>query len=209
MKKIMSALLAVVMMFSVAACGEKEVEFDAQKYVQAVLDAKYQHDYAEYAKQIGLSEEEAKEQLVSEFDASLEEQLKATGMAYTEEQAASYIKMESDLREKVQYEVKEAVKDEEENYTVDVVVTPIDGYSLYTQNFMTDLQNAVNEGATEAEYMDVFLTCFQNSVDNAVSLEPVTVTLHVTFTEEDNLRIYSISEEEVLEFDLTATGQAQ
>ncbi len=209
MKRLLSVLFAIVMMFTVTACGETEVEFDAQKYVQAVLDAKYKHDYSEYANQIGLSEEEAKGQLVSEFEASLEEQLQATGMTYTEEQAASYIQMEADLREKVQYEVKEAVKDEEGNYTVEVAVTPVDGYTQYQQNFMTDLQNAVNEGATEADYMRVFLECLQSSIDNAVSLTSTTMTFHITFVEQDHMRIYSISEDEVMEFDLRATGQVQ
>ncbi len=210
MKKIISVFLAVCMVLVMAGCqSEEKIVFDAKGYVRAVLDAKYQHQYKDYAKQIGLSEDEAKEQLESEFAASLKTQVEATGMAFNEEQLTKYVQMEADLREKVQYEVKEAVEDEEGNYTVEVVVTPIDGYSQYAQNFQTDLQNAVNGGAAEADYMNIFLQCFQSSIENATALEQKSLTLHVNYTEKDNTRIYAIPEEEVLNFDLLATGQTQ
>ena len=46
MKKLVAALLAGVMVFSLAACGEKEEDFDAKGYVEGVLDATYHGDYA-------------------------------------------------------------------------------------------------------------------------------------------------------------------
>ena len=45
MKKLVAALLAGVMVFSLAACGEKEEDFDAKGYVEGVLDATYHGDY--------------------------------------------------------------------------------------------------------------------------------------------------------------------
>ena len=40
MKKLVAALLAGVMVFSLAACGEEE-DFDSKGYVEGVLDATY------------------------------------------------------------------------------------------------------------------------------------------------------------------------
>lgn len=206
MKKSTICLIIVIMVF-MAACGKKEVEFDAQKYVQAVLDAKYQNDYEEYAKQLGVSKDEAKEELFTEFHDSLEAQLKLTGMEMTEEDIERYVQLETLLRTKVQYEVKEAIKDDQGNYKVEVNVIPVDGYSSYQENFQSDLQKAVNEGKTEAEYIDVFLDCVQNSIENAAVLEQKTIILNVICSEEENVKRYSLEEKDMLNFDLTATAQ--
>lgn len=206
MKKIVIGLIMMTIVFT-AACSKEEVEFDAQNYVQAVLDAKYQNIYEAYAKQLGISEEEAEKMLFAEFYDSLEEQLKLTGMEVTDEDVERYVELETQLRKKVQYEVKEAVKDEDGNYVVEISVIPVDGYSLYLENFQEDLQNAVNEGKKEADYIDVFLDCVQNSIDNAVTLEETMVTLNVICTEEENVKHYSIEEDDMLKFDLIATAQ--
>ena len=56
MKKLVAALLAGVMVFSLAACGEKEEDFDAKGYVEGVLDATYHGDYKAHAEDVGESE---------------------------------------------------------------------------------------------------------------------------------------------------------
>ena len=60
MKKLVAALLAGVMVFSLAACGEKEEDFDAKGYVEGVLDATYHGDYKAHAEDVGESEEDIK-----------------------------------------------------------------------------------------------------------------------------------------------------
>ncbi len=212
MKRTVSAVLFVMIALSAMSCGKlsgllEETKFDAKGYVQAVLDAKYQQKYADYAEFIQMTEEEAKEQMTSEFYASLESQIAMSGMEASEEQVAEYVKLEEDLRRKVQYEVKEAVEDEHGNFLVEVVVIPVDGYSQYAANFETELQNAVNEGATEADYMDIFLTCFKESIENAVVLDEQTVELHVNHETKDNVKVFTVEDEDALTFDMVATGQ--
>lgn len=206
MKKLLTVLLAAVMMFSVTACGEKQ-QFDPKAYVQAALDAKFYREYDAYAEQIGVTVEEAKEQLESEFEASLREQLEATGLQATEEQIQEYIAMEAEIRTKVQFEVEDPVKDDDDNYTVKVNVTPYAAYDYFQNNFMTDLQNAVNEGATEADYMDVFLECLRYSIDNPGTASSGFCELHLTYTMQGNMKLYTIEEDDVMTLDLMATGQ--
>lgn len=58
MKKLVAALLAGVMVFSLAACGEKEEDFDAKGYVEGVLDATCITEITrQHAEDVGESEE--------------------------------------------------------------------------------------------------------------------------------------------------------
>lgn len=206
MKKLVALVLAGVMLFSLGGCGA--VEFDAQGYVQAVLDAKFHREYEDYAEIIGVKAEEAKEQMESEFNESLETAMQGMGLSSTEEEMAQYIQMEADVRAKVQYTVAEAVKDEDGNYTVEVTITPIPAYDNLESVFTDKLMSAVQTGATEDKYMSVFLESFQECIDSVVAGEPVTFTFHVTGEENGNQTVYSVSEDEMLNVDLVATGQA-
>lgn len=206
MKKILALVLTGVMLLSLGGCGV--AEFDAKGYVQAVMDAKFHREYADYAEMIGVTEEEAKEQMESEFNQSLEDSMKQTGISITDEEMAQYIQMEADIRAKVQYTVSDAVKDEDGNYTVEVKITPIPAYDNLDSVFTDKLTAAVQNGATEDKYMGIFIESFQECIDNAVAGEAVTFTFHVTGTENGNQTVYGVSEEEMLNVDLVATGQA-
>lgn len=206
MKKILALVLTGVMLLSLGGCGV--AEFDAKGYVQAVMDAKFHREYADYAEMIGVTEEEAKEQMESEFNQSLEDSMKQTGISITDEEMAQYIQMEADIRAKVQYTVSDAVKDEDGNYTVEVKITPIPAYDNLDSVFTDKLTAAVQNGATEDKYMGIFIESFQECIDNAVVGEAVTFTFHVTGTENGNQIVYGVSEEEMLNVDLVATGQA-
>lgn len=206
MKKLLALVLTGVMLLSLGGCGT--AEFDAKGYVQAVMDAKFHREYADYAEKIGVKEAEAKEQMESEFNQSLETAMQAMGLSITEEEMAQYIQMEADIRAKVQYEVKDAVKDEDGNYTVDVQITPIPAYDNLSTVFTDKLTAAVQNGTPEDKYMSVFLESFQECIDSAVPGEPVTFTFHVTGEESGKQMVYSVSEEEMLNVDLVATGQS-
>lgn len=205
-KKIVTLLMALVMIISLSACG-KQADFDAKGYVQSFLDAKYHQEYKAYAKIIDMSEKEAKEQMVKEFNDSLKQQLTMAGLKATDEETEEYLKLEADIRSTIKYEVKEAKKDDDDNFTVDVEVTPLDAYTLMGEQFPAKLQDAVNNGTGEDGYMRVFLDCVKESFDNAQELDPVTFTFNVTYEEKDNKRLYSIDENEVMDFDLTVTNQ--
>lgn len=206
MKKVLALILTGVMLLSMAACGVVE-DFDAKGYVQASLDAKYQRVYEDYAEMIGSTVEEAKKQMEDEFNASLKEQITLTGLTATEEEIKEYQAMEADVRKMVTYEVKDAVKDDDDNFTVEVVVTPFLAYAGLNDTFTADLTAAVQGGAAEDAYMGVFLGSLSKCIDAAQTGEEVTYTFHVTWKEKDGKKLYTISEDELMEFDLVATGQ--
>lgn len=208
MKKIMAFVIASVMLFALVGCGEKGTEFDAKGYVQAVMDAKFHREYKEYAEIIGVSEEEAKEQMESEFNQLLETFMAEFKEKYgiTDEEMAEYLQLEVDVRAKVQYEVKSAVKDEEGNYTVEVEITPFQAYGNLNSLVSAKVTTAVQNGATTDQYMGLFLESFKECIESGVTGEPVTFTFHVNGTESENKIVYGISEEEMYQVDLVATG---
>lgn len=210
MKKIMALVLAGVMLLSLGGCGT--TEFDAKGYVQAILDAKFHREYKEYAKVTGISEEEAKEQMESEFKQSIEESMNASltelGVTATEDEMTQYLQLEADIRAKVQYTVKNAVKDDDGNYTVDVEIKPISVYQNWNTDLNEKLTAAIQNGATAEKYMGIILESFKTCVESAEAGEAVKFTFHVTGEESGKKIVYGVSEDEMLNVDLVATGQS-
>lgn len=196
-----------VMLLALGGCGK--ANFDAKSYVESALDAKFHREYEEYAKKIGVSAKEAKEQMETEFNESLKTAMKQAGIPITDDEMAEYLKLEADIRAKVKYEVKKVVKDDKDNYTVDVVITPVTAYKDLQTIYTNKLTAAIQAGATQNQYMGCFLESMRECVTNADEGNPVRVTLHVKGEEKDNQRIYSIDEKEWLNVDLIATGQSK
>ena len=205
MKKIVALILIGTMLFALGGCGT--AKFDAKSYAEAALDAKYHREYEEYAKLIGVSKEEAKKQMEDEFNESLKTSMNESGFKITEAEMEEYLKLETEIRAKVRYEVKKAVKGKDGNFTVDVVITPVLADENLQTIFSNKLTAAVQKGATESQYMATFLEAMKECVANAESGEEVTVTLHVKRTEKDKQKVYNIEEKEWLDLDLVATGQ--
>ena len=151
--------------------------------------------------------EEAKEQMEGEFNESLEQEVQSSGMEATEEEIAQYQQLEADFRAKIKYEVKDAVKDADDNYTVDVEVTPNNAYSLLQDGIEAKLTEAMNNGVDMNGFMGVFLEFEKECINNSEELDPITVTLHVTYEEKGNQRIYSISDDEMMDLDQKIMGQ--
>lgn len=205
MKKIIAFILIGIMLLALGGCGT--ADFDAKGYVEAALDAKFHREYDEYANITGVSKEEAKKQMEDEFNASLKTSMNESGLKITDEEMEEYLKLEAEIRTKVQYEVKKGVKDKDGNFAVDVVITPI----LADENLQTIFNNkltaAVQKGATESQYMAIFLEAMKECIENAESGETVTMTLHVNWTENDKQKVYHIDEKEWLKLDAVAIGE--
>lgn len=205
MKKLVALIITGIMLFALGGCGA--ADFDAKGYVKAALDAKFHREYEEYANIIGISKEEAKKQMEDEFNESLKTSMNESGLKITDAEMEEYLKLEAEIRAKVQYEVKKATKDKDGNFTVDVVITPVLAYTNLETIFSSKLTAAVQNGATESQYMATFLEAMRECVANAESGEAVTMTLHVKWTEKDKQKVYHIDEKEWLKLDLVSTGQ--
>lgn len=204
MRKIIAVVMIGVMALTLGGCKGKD--FDAKAYVTAAMDAKFQRKYQAYADVIGVSENEAKEQMESEFDTSLKESMSEAGIPITEEEMAEYLKLEAEIRTKVRYKVKSVKKDQEGNYTVQVAVTPVQAYSNLETMFQEKLTAAIQSGVTEDGYMATFLDAMRTCVSEAKMGEEVTVNLHVNGKEGDKQTVYQIEEADWLKLDQIATG---
>ena len=205
MKKIVALILTGIMLFSLGGCGT--ADFDAKGYVKAALDAKFHREYEAYANIIGVSKEEAKKQMEDEFNESLKTSMNESGLKITDAEMEEYLKLEAQIRSKVKYEVKKAVKDKDGNFAVDVNITPVLADENLQTIFNNKLTEAVQKGATESQYMAIFLEAMRECVENAESGKSVSVTLHVKWTEKDKQKVYNIDEKEWLKLDSVATGK--
>ncbi len=209
MKRVMAVILTGLMLFTMSSCGASE--FDAKAYVQAVLDAKFHREYSEYADIVGITEEEAKKQMETEFreslKSSMETELAQLDLKASEEEMEQYLQLEADVRAKVRYTIKDVVKDDKDNYTVDVEIVPVLVYEGWSADVNEQLTSAVQKGATSEEYMGIILESFKKHVEKAESGEKESFTFHLTWKESEEKMVYSISEKEILNVELLATGQ--
>lgn len=205
MRKIIAVMMIGLMALTLSGCKGKD--FDAKAYVTAAMDAKFQRKYQAYADMIGVSETEAKEQMESEFDASLKESMNEAGIPITEDEMTEYLRMEAEIRTKVQYKVKSVKKDQEGNYTVQVAVIPVQAYSDLETAFQEKLTAAIQNGVMEDGYMEVFLDAMRTCVSDAQMGEEVTVNLQVNQTAGEEQTVYQIEEADWLKLDQIATGR--
>lgn len=206
MKKLVAALLAGVMVFSLAACGGKEEDFDAKGYVEGVLDATYHGEYAAHAEDIGESEEDIKKELEDNNIQVAKDALAQSGLTATDDEIAAYVAMIEDGYKKITWTVKDAVKDDNDNFTVDVEITPVGLLDNLQTIFTNKLQEAVANGVDESGYMAVFNEAVQESINQAQTYDPQTVTLNVTYEENsDGDHVYSINESDMEKLDSIAT----
>lgn len=193
-KKIISIAVAVMMCFCMAACSKEE--FDAKGYVQSALDAVYHGEYERYAEFTGLSVEEAKKQQDEEFQEVMKQQF--TGEeGFSEEQIASYADKMREAYTLAKYEVLEATKDEDDNYTVKVKAEPSDVFKTMEENFtkVAEEKGAQGQDIQSPEVMISILNeGVQRSIDNNTYGEATTIEVKV---EKDDSGAYGLSEAEM------------
>lgn len=204
MKKLIAAALAGAMVLSVAACGAKD--FDAKGYVQGVLDAQYHGEYAAHAEDVGETEEAIQKEIEDSNLQIAKQAISVSGIAATDEEIQAYVDLIEEGYKKIEYEVQDAVKDDNDNYTVDVIVTPVGLLDSLQEIFTAKLQEA-GEGVDPSAYMSIFNESVKESIDKAETYEAETVTLNVTYTESGNNRIYAVSESDLNTLDMIATHQ--
>ena len=116
------------------------------------------------------------------------------------------VAMIEDGYKKITWTVKDAVKDDNDNFTVDVEITPVGLLDNLQTIFTNKLQEAVANGVDESGYMAVFNESVQESINQAQTYDPQTVTLNVTYEENsDGDHVYSINESDMEKLDSIAT----
>lgn len=202
MKKKLAAVLAGVMLLS-AACGAEDL--DASGYVQGLLDAQLRGEYTAYAEDIGESEESVKEEIEAQNRQDIEDMVTVLGLTPTEEELQEFVDLIEDGFKKIEYTVKEAVKDDNGNYTVDVEVTPVGLLDSVNEILAQKLQGEA--AVDESGYMTVFNEAVKESIEQAAVYEKETITLNITYTEDGNNRVYSANESDLADLITIAVHQ--
>ena len=205
-KRILSVILAAMMMLALTACGGMTTD-DAKTYVQPVLDASYKADFSEYTEQTDSTEEEA-QQL---FDENLDNIMSMGGFTdagLSEELSASYRQLFQDMLAQAKYEVGSATEEEDDGFVVEVSAEPFTAFDGLQDEVMsaveaemaniTDIsqipsQDEINEMVFQKMY-DILV----QRVAEPTYGEAQTVEVHVELS--DNM--YSINEDDLTELDL-------
>lgn len=207
MRRGIAAALAGILLVSLTACGQTE-EFDAKGYVEGVLDATYKSDYAAHAEDVGEDEKDIQAEMEESNRKAAEDALADSGISATDAEIDEYIGLIEEGYKKIGYEVKNVEKDENDNFTVEVEVTPVGILDSLEEIFTEKLTDAVNNGTDESGYMAVFNESVKESINQAQTLDPQTVTLNVAWSEDDDgNHVYEINESDLDQLDKVATNQ--
>ena len=140
------------------------------------------------------------------FNISVRENIRMGRPEATDDEIEAYVAMIEEGYKKITWTVKDAVKDDNDNFTVDVEITPVGLLDNLQTIFTNKLQEAVANGVDESGYMAVFNESVQESINQAQTYDPQTVTLNVTYEENsDGDHVYSINESDMEKLDSIAT----
>lgn len=192
-------------------------DFDAQGYVQSVLDQRFHGDVTNAATFIDdKTEEELLAQYEEEMQAFVESNITA-GVEMDEELHAQYVELCKEIFKTMAYTVDEAEKINYKEYHVLVTFEPIDVFQTFSAAVPTEsarLMEKVNNGEYKgtleeinAQMQSEFLTnCYEllkSSYKNRQYGEAETITFFVKKNEDG---LFAIDEGQVHEFLLKITG---
>ena len=204
-KKALVALVMAVLMVAMTACSASK--FDASSYEKSCLDVLTKGEKDKYMELTGRTEEEATQDYEDNLQAMVDDM---ASIGITDESLLEqYRTFFADLMKLTKYDVKEA-KEDGDNYTVDVEITPVTGvFDGIMDQLLSDAEEygaekaAAGEEVTDEELQqwvcEKLLELVKANMASATYGEPTTVTVHVV----DNDDVY-----EIPEADYTALDEA-
>lgn len=202
-KKIGALFLLVIMVLVLfGGCAK---EFDAGGYTKAVLDVSYKNETEQYTELTGSTKEDAEKIFLKNMDAVM---VDFKPLNLPKDLYSKFRKLFEDLVKKVKYTVGEAVKDEEDNFTVDVTIEPIslihtfNEFQKQTGDYASKVANDVMNGGavpTDQEMQNsvyrIYYDMLKKTVEEGLKYEEAeTVTVRVNKVEG---RVYEILEEDI------------
>lgn len=188
MKKLAVMLVCVMMIGVLGGCGNS---FDASEYTKALLDNSYKNDPSGIVKlKIG-TEEEAAEIYEQGIDAEMA--ALGTSSDMSEEMAAEYRKVVSDILAGAKYTVGESEKQDDGSYVVTITYEQMKIFEpameAYTEDItalLTELTEAAMAGEevpSDAElYEQIYASlkdCLVDALANVTYAEPATTTVRI------------------------------
>lgn len=184
LKKVALALVCVMMIGVLGGCGSK---FDAQAYLNALLDASYKNDSTAFVNmKIGTAEEAAElyeQGIDSEMNAFLAQ------FEVSEELEAEFRQLFKDMLGKVKYTVEGAEKQEDGSYVVTVsyeqmlifekIKVDFDTAIVDLSTELMESEEALSEEETMERMIVALKDCMQSNLENVEYAEPATEKVRI------------------------------
>lgn len=195
-------LLVIVVLALFGGCAK---EFDAGGYTKAVLDVSYKNETEHYITITGSTKEAAEKIFSENMDVVM---VDFEPLNLPKDLYDKFRNLFEDLVKKVKYTVGEAVKDEEENFTVDVIIEPIsliqtfNEFQQQTGDYASKVANDVMNGETaptdqemQNSVYKIYYDMLEKTVKEGLKYEKAeTVTVHVYKVDGS---VYQILEEDL------------
>lgn len=145
-----AGIIFTVFLLSLAmlACGGK---FDAKRYVQAVLDERFQGEFSEAAKIMDVSEYELKQDYESNIENFVHSYLTDGYEELSDYSIYEYEKMMKEIFAVMKYDVKKAKKTDSKVYEVSVEIQPTNIFPVYVEK-LKSLSEEIKKNAQNGEY---------------------------------------------------------
>ncbi len=183
-------------------------DFDAQGYVQAILDQTFKGETEKLADMVaGVSEEALYQQYEEGVNSFVENNL-LNNVEADEEVKQKFVELWKDVFKSFKYEVKQAEKISNEQYEVDVELEPTDIFLQFVasveieqQNLNTKVEKGEYSGTKEEiesqmqkEVLESRYNSLKTAYENPQYSEKTVVQFRVT---SDEKHVFSIEEEEI------------
>lgn len=200
--RIFSVILAFFLFLS--ACGG---DFDAAGYVRAVLDERFQGEFADAARIMGVSEYEIKQDYESNVENFVLSYLTEGYEEVSDYTVYEYVALVKEIFSVMKYDVKKSEKTGDKEYDVSVEIQPVDIFPTYveklkelSEDIEKSAQNGGYEGTEEEiqsqmqnDYLYQAYSLLEECYLNMKYLGKETVILRVTG---DSSNVYSVDEKD-------------
>ena len=189
-------------------------DFDAQKYVRAVLDQTFKGDVEEAVEVIDAEAEELEKQYEESVRAFVENNV-ITGVEMDEEMKEKYVALCKEIFASMKYEVKEAQKISRKEYYVQVEYQTTDVFNKFIGSLATEsvrLKEKANKGEYQGDDINLqmqneFLTNSYELLKSAASEAEYSEAKTILFVvKADKNDLFAMEEGKIIEFIMKITG---
>lgn len=150
-KKGTAAIIAVIIVLVGIVCVGLLRDFDAQGYVRAILNQRFQGDVTEAEE---ILEDTTKKELIRQYEEGIENFVTAyitNGVEIDEALEQKFVDLCKDIFAAMKYQVNEAEKISRKEYDVSVEFEPVDVFPQFIASIQTESEN-LKQKAENGEY---------------------------------------------------------
>jgi hypothetical protein len=195
-KKLILVFCTLLMSCTLVGCGN----FDASRYVQSCLDATFHGEFDDYMELTNATESQAR----SAYDKLIESEVDSLEQGYTlsDEQKEKFRSLFVDMYKACKYEVGEAVKNDDDSFTVSVTtykLTVFDGMSDAAESYIKNYYKEHPDTTTDEAYdliLDFLYDYISDNLTAAQYAEPETTNMNVPLTS-TSPKVYTLSTDDL------------